>query len=193
MQNTFDTIQAYNQQGISLSLYDGKLKAEPRALLTDEIRETIKANREVLVKALKDTLQNNAKFPPVDKKQAAIISGHRRDKKRPSPVALAWLLEHRQDLDAAGWTREELYTRKKYKLGLVWLPLWDEAFLLAFLHEDGTIEFECSIHGRDFFQTAQPIRKSISTSKNHPITRLKNDDSTTIDPVGERKRNSSFP
>ncbi len=63
MQNTFDTIQAYNQQGISLSLYDGKLKAEPRALLTDEIRETIKANRQVLVKALKDTLQNNANLP----------------------------------------------------------------------------------------------------------------------------------
>ena len=158
MQNTFEMIQAYKDQGISLSIFEGRLKAEPKALLSDEIRETIKANREVLFKALEGTLRKNAILAPVDEKRVSPIPRHRLDKKRPSVVALEWLLEHRQALDAAGWTREELYTRKKYKLGLVWLPLWDEAFLLAYLHEDGTIEFECSKNGRDYFQTAKPKR-----------------------------------
>lgn len=75
---------------------------------------------------------------------------------KPSIVALAWLQDHRKALDNAGWTRVELYSRKKYCRGLAWLDLWDQAFIMAFLHKDGTIEFECSRHGRDYFQTARP-------------------------------------
>ena len=82
----------------------------------------------------------------------------RKDKHRQSPIALAWLQEHRQALDDAGWTRSELYDRRKYRQGIAWLDLWEEAFPLAHLHEDGTIEFECSRHGRDYFQTAKPKR-----------------------------------
>ena len=79
-----------------------------------------------------------------------------KNKTKPSPVALAWLFDHRQLLDDAGWTRAELYRRNKYKQGIAWLKLWDKAFLLAYLHDDGVIEFECSSNGRDFIQTARP-------------------------------------
>lgn len=80
----------------------------------------------------------------------------RKDKRRPSPVALAWLLEHRQALDDAGWTRAELYRRNKSKQGIAWLKVWDMAFILAYLHTNGVIEFECSRGERDFFQRARP-------------------------------------
>lgn len=84
---------------------------------------------------------------------------YRKPKCLPSPVALKWLQENRQALDDTGWTRAELYRRNKSKIGLSWLDLWERALSLAYLHEDGTIEFECSIHGRDFIQTARPKRQ----------------------------------
>jgi TubC N-terminal docking domain len=77
----------------------------------------------------------------------------------PSPIALAWLLEHRDALDKAGWTRPELYRRNKSKRSIAWLKLWDMPFLQVYLHDSGVIEFECSINNRDFFQTTIPNRK----------------------------------
>jgi hypothetical protein len=97
---------------------------------------------------------DQAQGTPTTQSQPQKTAG--RNVKLPSPVALSWLLEHRQALDDAGWTREELYSRKKYQTGIVWFGLWEEAFSMAYLHEDGTIEFECSMNGRDFFQTARP-------------------------------------
>jgi hypothetical protein len=84
----------------------------------------------------------------------------KKDKRRPTAVALEWLLKNRQELDDAGWTRAELYRRNKSKIGLAWLKLWEEAFSRAYLHEDGTIEFECSMNGRDYFQTARPKKQT---------------------------------
>jgi len=81
----------------------------------------------------------------------------RKVKSLPSPVALAWLHEHRQALDVAGWTRSELYRRNKSNRGIAWYLIWDKPFLLAYLHESGVIEFEFSDGGRDVFQTAHPI------------------------------------
>ena len=99
--------------------------------------------------------------PPGDKAPEAEVSVSENQGRlcgKPSPIALAWLQEHRQALDDTGWTRAELYSRVKYKQGLVWLELWDQAFSMAYMHEDGCIEFECSRHGRDYFQTARPKR-----------------------------------
>lgn len=95
--------------------------------------------------------------------QADIMAGnlHRPQTKLPSPVALLWLLEHREALSKAGWTRPELYRRNVSKRGIAWLELWDKPFFMAYLHDSGVIEFEYSINGRDVFQTAQPQEKTI--------------------------------
>ena len=79
-----------------------------------------------------------------------------RDNKRPSPVALSWLHEHRQRAKAAGWTMRELYRRNKSP-GICWCSLWDKPFFKAFLHDDGVIEFEFIDGGRDVIQTARPM------------------------------------
>ena len=81
-------------------------------------------------------------------------------KAKPSPVAVGWLQENRKALDSAGWTRAELYRRDKYRRGIAWLALWDESFSSASLRDDGTIVFLCSIHGRNFVQTAHPQRRT---------------------------------
>lgn len=76
-------------------------------------------------------------------------------RKKPSPVALDWLQEHRQALKAAGWTGREIYRANKSK-GICWCGLWDKPFLKVYLHSDGVIEFECVDGGRDCIQTARP-------------------------------------
>jgi len=93
-------------------------------------------------------------FAPVTDSPPA--KSRHRSKERPSKVALEWLKDHRQALIDSGWTRSELYDRRKYRRGIVWLDLWDQAFSMAYLHKDGEIQFECSRHGRDYFQTARP-------------------------------------
>ncbi|MFA5905804.1 MAG: hypothetical protein WC836_17865 [Desulfobacula sp.] len=75
--------------------------------------------------------------------------------KKPSPVALKWIREHRQELRQAGWTGRELYRANKSK-GICWCGLWDKPFLKVYLHSDRVIEFECVDSGRDCIQTAQP-------------------------------------
>ncbi len=73
-----------------------------------------------------------------------------------SPVALEWLQEHRQALKAAGWTARELWRRNK-STGICWCGLWDKPFFKAYLHDNGVIEMECVIAGRDCAQTARPM------------------------------------
>ena len=101
--------------------------------------------------------------PPENKAPEAEVSVPKKADRlrhgKPSPVAVKWLQEHRQALDDAGWTRSELYDRRKYRQGIAWLGLWEQAFSMAFLHDDGSIEFECSINGRDYCQTARPKRQ----------------------------------
>ena len=84
------------------------------------------------------------------------ILGRKRDNRQPSPIALEWLLEHRRALLDAGWTLSELFDRRRYRQGLAFLGLWEEAFSQAYLHENGEIEFELSRHGRDYFQRSRP-------------------------------------
>jgi hypothetical protein len=79
--------------------------------------------------------------------------------KRISSVALAWLQNHRQALRQAGWTGRELYRRNKSK-GIGWCALWDAPFLKVYLHENGVIEFECVIAGKDIIQTARPMHQA---------------------------------
>ena len=98
--------------------------------------------------------------PSEDKAPEAEVSVFKKQDRlrhvKPSPIALDWLQEHKQKLLDSGWTRSELYDRRKYRQGIAWLDLWEQAFSMAYLHEDGTIEFECSRNGKDFFWTARP-------------------------------------
>ena len=73
----------------------------------------------------------------------------------PSPVALEWLRDHRQELRQVGWTMAELYRRNKSQ-GICWAGIWDKPFFKAYLHDDGIIECEFVDGGRDVIQTARP-------------------------------------
>jgi hypothetical protein len=94
--------------------------------------------------------------PRLNVQPLAVIPGTRANI---SPVALSWLLSHRQALKDAGWTGRELYRRNKSK-GICWCSLWDEPFLKVYLHNNGVIEFECVIAGKDIIQTARPLHKA---------------------------------
>jgi hypothetical protein len=72
-----------------------------------------------------------------------------------SPVALKWLWENRQALQCNGWTMAGLYRRNKSR-GIAWAGLWEQPFLKAYLYDNGVIEFECVIAGKDIIQTARP-------------------------------------
>lgn len=77
-------------------------------------------------------------------------------RKRPSPVALSWLQDHRQALKAAGWPASQLWRRNKER-GICWAGIWDKPFFKAYLHDDGVIEFEFIDGGRECRQTARPM------------------------------------
>ena len=178
--NYFDLILGLKKQGIFLSLFQGQLKAEPRALLTDDVRGQITANRQGIIKALGKPQPSNNDSPPSRNEQKGDVPTQGADHKRPvrgkakpSPIALEWLLEHRQALLESGWTRSELFDRRKYRQGIAWMDLWEQAFSRAFLHPDGTIEFECSRHGRDYFQTARP-RLMAATKQTEVISDFQN-------------------
>jgi len=80
---------------------------------------------------------------------------------KPSPVALAWIREHRQALQCNGWTMAELYRRNKSR-GIAWCGLWEKPFLKVFLQPGGVIEFECIVLGRDIIQTARSLKNNRS-------------------------------
>jgi hypothetical protein len=151
-------VRGLEKAGISFSLLNGGLKlSAPTGVVTHDIMAEIKKNKLEII----EFISNPAGIPKLH-----LVNGNthlkptldpaREKKCKPSPVALEWLLKNRQALDDAGWTRAELYRRNKSKQGIAWLKLWEEAFSLAYLHIDGTIEIECSRHGRDYFQTARP-------------------------------------
>ncbi len=79
-------------------------------------------------------------------------------RKKPSPVALEWLKDHLQALRRNGWTGRELYRRNKSR-GICWCVLWDAPFLKVYLHDNGVIELETVIAGRDIIQTARPMHR----------------------------------
>lgn len=80
----------------------------------------------------------------------------RRTKERLSLVAVSWLQDHKQELRAAGWPASQLWRRNKAR-GICWSSRRDAPFFKAYLHDDGVIEFECVIAGRDVIQTARPM------------------------------------
>lgn len=144
--------QEIEKIGAKLFLLDGalKLSALPGTITPVMLEEIKKHKAEIM------TFITQHRDVTSVAQETAPIKPYRKTKIKPSQVALTWLLEHRQALDDAGWTRAELYRRNKSKQGIAWLKLWEEAFSRAYLNENGTIEFECSIHGRDYFQTARP-------------------------------------
>lgn len=73
-----------------------------------------------------------------------------------SPVALAWLQGHRQQLRAAGWTMADLYRRNKSR-GIAWVGLWDMPGLSVAIESGGAISFNFQdVTGKRLRQTAWP-------------------------------------
>ena len=161
MRSTFPAIKHLESIGLILS-YDAVkgLKVTPKEKITTDGRAFINEHKgEIVSGLLRREELNQLPSGKESRRRSAGMNkapGSSRNHSMPSPVALAWLLEHRQALDNAGWTRSELYDRRKYRQSIAFLGLWDEAFSRAFLHETGEIEFELSRHGRDRFQTARP-------------------------------------
>jgi hypothetical protein len=164
MLNTSEFLHSLSRIGLSISLANDRLKITPVDLITDEIRSGIKEHKAEIMAALSDSAGDMLKEAPQEAPQAprlnvqtsAALPGPRA---HISPVALSWLLSHRQALKDAGWTGRELYRRNKSK-GICWCSLWDEPFLKVYLHENGVIEFECVIAGKDIIQTARPMHKA---------------------------------
>ncbi|MCX5870562.1 MAG: hypothetical protein NTY00_07995 [Deltaproteobacteria bacterium] len=161
MQSTYNLLTSLSTQGVFISLADNKLKIVPADKLTDEIRAQLKAHKPEIMAALSKpvsppTNQNEsiASITPPGKFLPATRG--KDTKQKPSPVALEWLQDHRQQLKAAGWTMAELY-RRNSSPGICWCSLWDKPFFKAYLHDNGVIEMECVIAGRDVIQTARPM------------------------------------
>jgi hypothetical protein len=78
-------------------------------------------------------------------------------KKRIYPMALRWLLAHKKDLKAAGWTSSELYRRTpKWNKGIAWLSTWEKENLVVNINENGIIEFTfTNAVGQLILQTAR--------------------------------------
>jgi len=75
---------------------------------------------------------------------------------RPSPVAITWLRENKAALKTTGWPASQLWRRNKAR-GICWSSRWEAPFFKAYLYDDGVIEFECVIAGRDVIQTTRPM------------------------------------
>ncbi|MDA3832350.1 MAG: hypothetical protein PF495_03040 [Spirochaetales bacterium] len=78
-------------------------------------------------------------------------------KKKPSPVAINWLKDHRQELKSKGWTMPELYRRNKSQ-GLAWVALWNKKTPEITIKTDGVIVFQYFNNARQkITQTARPM------------------------------------
>ena len=161
MQSTYSLLTSLSSQGIFISLVDNKLKIVPADKLTDEIRAQLKVHKPEIMAALSKpvsppTNQNEsiASITPTGKFLPATRG--KDTKQKPSPVALEWLQDHREALKAAGWPPSQLYRRNKSP-GICWSPVWERPFFKAYVHDDGVIEMECVIAGRDCIQTARPM------------------------------------
>jgi hypothetical protein len=150
-------IDKLHHAGISLTASTTGLKivAAP-GIVTPDILDEIRANKPALIAALSEPPKNDLQAPRLNVQPSAVLPGTRANI---SPVALSWLLAHRQALKDAGWTGRELYRRNKSK-GICWCSLWDEPFLKVYLHDNGVIEFECVIAGKDIIQTARPMHQA---------------------------------
>lgn len=95
---------------------------------------------------------------PLSKDYTQTDTGTGRKHVKPSPLALSWLLEHRQELKQTGWTAGELYRCNKSK-GIIWLRQWSNPNVEVSLRSDGSIVF--LFKDRGVTQTARP-RKPIT-------------------------------
>ena len=174
--NPVDIVLRAEKDGVKFTLSNsGRLKVAGQKSILNTWMPILREHQAALFsfldeKAIKQTIKE------IDFNKIAINTGcehpciepslppfKKANKIRPSPIAIAWLLKHREALDKAGWTRAELYRRNKSKLGIAWFPLWNKAFLKFYLHNSGVIEFKCGDngHGRGFSQTAHPRNGTI--------------------------------
>ena len=97
--------------------------------------------------------RENSKWPHLSQHDPSCQPLRKKQCRRPSPVALAWLLEHREELRQAGWTMPELYRRNKSK-GIIWLSQWSNPNVDVSLMPGGGIVFLFTDRG--IRQTAWP-------------------------------------
>lgn len=184
MQNTSKLLSSLSDKGISVSLADGRLKVVPKELLTDEIREQVKSQRQQLIAVLLSVGQHES-----SETMAQVVSGvtpREKDdlcgddpewvrlddvselavkrittKHKPSLVAVEWLKAHRKQLCACGWTGRELYRHNK-SIGLMWMKIWEQPSLEISIQDNGVvvIQFQ-SATGQPIKQTARPMKQKL--------------------------------
>lgn len=73
-----------------------------------------------------------------------------------------WILPNLASLEAAGWSRADLFRigrlRYPYGWGLAWSGKWTDPKVSAALGKSGQVEFSLQEHGRTITQTARPPR-----------------------------------
>ena len=87
-------------------------------------------------------------------------------------AAFPWIMENLQALQAAGWTRPELFSRSRQRWptgswGVAWLGVWVHDDLRVSVGPKGKLVFIFTSCGREIVQTARPSsQKSISKIDN---------------------------
>ena len=182
MQNTSKLLTSLSDKGISVSLADGWLKVVPKKLLTNEIREEVKSQRQQLITFLlsagqlgtiETIAQVVSEVAPQEKDdlrgndpegiQINDAPGQVVEKiipwRKPSLVAMDWLNTHRNQLCACGWTSRELYRRNK-SIGLMWMKIWEQPSLGITIQNNGVTLFQFQTEtGQPITQTARPIKQ----------------------------------
>jgi len=154
--NALQVISDIKTAGGKIYLLDGVLKLSAnRGAVTPRILADAKTHKAEIINIL--SVESETTAPKSDAPTPGRLTP--KNGNRLSPVALSWLKDHREALRAAGWTARELYRRNKSP-GICWCTLWEMPFLKVYLHDDGVIEFEAVIAGRDIIQTARPMHRA---------------------------------
>lgn len=169
MFSTSDLVSLLERSGVSLSLHgSGILKVSSRAEIPSSLSFIIQGRKREILEVLSRRDEITFLQGVSSRKTLEKIEVDRTDKINPkelqgrklrptvSPVALAWLLAHRLELKAAGWTGRELYQRNKSK-SIMWLKIWNRPGLEAKLTGSGIVEFWFSKNGKLVRQTARPM------------------------------------
>lgn len=165
--NALEIINQLKAEHITIALSDnGKLDISGNKEKIGKILPFIRDHKAEIVNILSLEKQEVNSAPKIedgdfndDEMFPSPETTHKKAKAIIPPFALKWILEHLQALRQAGWTGRELFRRNKTK-GICWRQLWDAPFLKVYLHDNGVIEFECVIEGRDIIQSARPMHRA---------------------------------
>lgn len=161
MQNFSNILTQFDDIGLVFSLGENNLlKVTPKEKITDQARLFIQGHKAEIVLQLERRQHKNA--PKLDAPNPRSFT--KKKGETISSVALKWLQAHKQELHQAGWTGRELYRRNKSR-GICWCQLWDAPYLKVYLHDNGVIELECIIEGRDCIKITRPMHQGRKLTK----------------------------